>query len=247
MGRGPFSVTTPEEAASMSAVWQLHGRPTPRLSELVDTMQYVVRVEQRTAMCQSMCSEPLSSATARMFTVLLSGRSCSKNCLAADGDGVRQQGAVKNKRAQIRTICEIIKKVWFGVVRYGLGWVGLGWVGLAWLGLAWLGVRCRYLNHATLIYFMNIQDSFNILFFLTSENVSGVVPSFWGLALPSHCRGPTATGWPFLLGFGPSFSLSGSDSDGLALPSLGLALPPLGPSISGVGPSSGLLRSLALL
>ena len=30
MGRSPFSVTTPEEAASMNAVRQLHGRPTPR-------------------------------------------------------------------------------------------------------------------------------------------------------------------------------------------------------------------------
>ena len=51
------------------------------LPDLVDTMQYVVRVEERAAMCQSVCSEPLSStrATTRMFTVLLT----------VDGGGVR--------------------------------------------------------------------------------------------------------------------------------------------------------------
>ena len=83
MERYLFPSRTPEEAASMSAMRQLHGRPTPRSMsgaspELVDSMQYAVRVEQRTAMCQSMCSEPLSStsATTRMFTVLLSGRFC---------------------------------------------------------------------------------------------------------------------------------------------------------------------------
>ena len=51
----------------MSAVRQLHGRPTPLsmsgAPEVDDTMQNVVRVEQRTAMCQSMCSEPLSSTS----------------------------------------------------------------------------------------------------------------------------------------------------------------------------------------
>ena len=42
----------------------------------LDTMQYAVRVEQRTAVCQSMCSKQMLSTTAttRMFTVLLSGR-----------------------------------------------------------------------------------------------------------------------------------------------------------------------------
>ena len=58
---------TPWQTDTKKHVW--------RLPELVDTMQHVVRVEQLTAVCQSLCSESLSStsATTRMFTVLLSG------------------------------------------------------------------------------------------------------------------------------------------------------------------------------
>ena len=66
--------------------WQTHtSKHVWRLPELVNTMQYVVRVEQRTAMCQSMCSEPLSStsATTRTFTVLLSGRIFLQNLLGS--------------------------------------------------------------------------------------------------------------------------------------------------------------------
>ena len=68
---------TPWQTDTSKRVW--------RLPELVDTMQHVVRVEQRTAMCQSMCSEPLSntSAMTRMFTVLLSGRFCLQNLLGS--------------------------------------------------------------------------------------------------------------------------------------------------------------------
>ena len=68
---------TPWQTDTSKHVW--------RLPELVDTMQYVVRVEQRTAMCQSMCSEPLSStsATTNMFMVLLSGRFCLQNLLGS--------------------------------------------------------------------------------------------------------------------------------------------------------------------
>ena len=94
------------------------------------------------------------------------------------------------------------------MVRCGSVWLGLAWPGLAWPGFAWLGVRFRYLNHAQLIYFTNFQDSSNILYFLTSEKVSGVVPSFWSC--------------PFLLGFGSSFSGFGPSCSGF------------GPSFSGV-------------
>ena len=76
MGRDAFPAT-PWQNDISKHVW--------RLPELVDTTQYVVRVQQRTAMCQSMCSEPLSStsATTRMFTVLLSGRFCLQNLLGS--------------------------------------------------------------------------------------------------------------------------------------------------------------------
>ena len=96
--------------------------------------------------------------------------------------------------------------VWFAV------WLGLAWPGLAspgqarpgltWLGLAWLGVRCRYLNQAKLIYFTSIYHSSNILYFLTSEKVSGVGPSFSDLFFFFLGGGI----WPFLLGVGPSLS-----------------------------------------
>ena len=67
---------TPWQTDTSKHVW--------RLSELVDTMQYVVRVEQRGTVCQSN-SEPLlsTSATTRIFTVLLSGRFCLQNLLGS--------------------------------------------------------------------------------------------------------------------------------------------------------------------
>ena len=109
-------------------------------------MQYVVRVEQRIAMCQSMCSEPLSStsATTRMFTVLPSGRFCLQNLLGSRRRRCSLSPLTKlsfgKQRALIITRCEINLKVWFCVVWFGVAWPGLAWPGLAWLGLAWRSV-----------------------------------------------------------------------------------------------------------
>ena len=79
-GRSCFNercAATPWQTDTSKHVW--------RLPELVDTTQYVARVEQRTAMCQTMCSEHLSStsATTRMFTALLTGRFCLQNLLGS--------------------------------------------------------------------------------------------------------------------------------------------------------------------
>ena len=109
---------TPWQTDTSKHVW--------RLSELVGTMQHVVRVDQGTAMCHSMCSEPLSSmsATTRMFTVLLSGRFCLQNLLGS-------------RRRPCSLLCGL---AWLGLAWLGLAWLGLAWLGLAWLGLAWLGL-----------------------------------------------------------------------------------------------------------
>ena len=111
-----------------------------------------------------------------------------------------------------------------GAVRCGLAWLGLAWLGLAWLGLAWRSVSVSKSCKTNI--FSGILDSFNILYFLTSEKVSGVAPSFSGLSLPSH-------GLAF-----PSLDL--------ALPFQGLALRSQGLAITSVGVWFFLLGRLAL-
>ena len=176
--------------------------------ELVDTE---VGVEQRTAICQSMCSEPLSStsATTRMFTVLLSGASASKTCLAVDGGDVGPVNKVTLIFSdEIFTRCAIIEKCGF----------------LPWLGLAWRSVSVSKSCKIDLFYEHLRQFQYSILLdigecerscpFLLGvvPSFSRVGPSFWGLVLPSRV-GPSfwglglpsrdlalhSQGWPFLL------------------------------------------------
>ena len=64
---------TPWQTKTSKHIW--------RLPELVDTMQFVVRVKQRTVICTG-CS--------RYFWV---AASASKTCLAVDGGGVHKHGA----------------------------------------------------------------------------------------------------------------------------------------------------------
>ena len=87
-----FVVFSSEEAASMSAVRQLSGRPTPRSMSGASPNSSIrcnTWCESSSVLqCASPCA-PLSStsATTRMLTVLLP-------CLAVDGSGVREQGPV---------------------------------------------------------------------------------------------------------------------------------------------------------
>ena len=129
------------------------------------------------------------------------------------------------------------------VLRGAVAWLGLAWLGLAWLGSARLGSAWLGLAFGVGKKITQMLRTFKIIsiFYtsLTSEKVTGVVPSFsrvglslWGLGLAL----------PSFLGFGPSWF--GPSFWVLALPSFsGLALPSrgwpflLGFFFGGFGPS----------